>query len=192
MGLLNAFGAMGRILVTATLVCVASAILASGGAQVALFVVALSLGVTGLVLVGVSWRLGRIAGLDRAPRVTTRFATPEATRAVLVEPNTNDIRDTDDVLSTQRCGTAVITSMEDAGDMFELGLAEVGISGNDDPLFIIGLEVQQAGTASYEVRVADRVPECLLGRVGPRTHVDVAIDKFDDDAVSIDWSSVRR
>ena len=86
----------------------------------------------------------------------------------------------------------MITSMVDAGDMFELGLAEIATSGDDDRLFIVGLEVKQAGMAPYEVRVAHRVPERLLGRVGPRTQVAVAIDRDDGHAVAIDWSSVRR
>jgi len=72
-----------------------------------------------------------------------------------------------------------------------LGLVEVGAPGDDDRLFIIGLEMKQAGLAPYEVRVAHRVPERLLGRVGPRTRVDVAVDRDDDHAVAIDWESVR-
>ncbi len=74
--------------------------------------------------------------------------------------------------------------------MSELGLVEVGVAGDDDRLFIIGLEVKQAGLSPYDVRVAHPVPERLLGRVGPRSQVDVAVDRDDDHAVAIDWSSV--
>ena len=80
--------------------------------------------------------------------------------------------------------------MEDAGDMSELGLVEVGVPGDDDRLFIIGLEVKQAGMSAYDVRVAHRIPERLLGRVGPRSRVDVAVDRDDDHVVAIDWTSV--
>jgi hypothetical protein len=100
------------------------------------------------------------------------------------------VRDLDELLRTGRHATAIITSMEDAGDMSELGLVEVDAPGRDDRLFIIGLEVKQAGMGPYEVRVGHRVPERLLGRVGPRTTVDVSVDRDDDHAVAIDWSSV--
>ena len=101
------------------------------------------------------------------------------------------IRDIEELLRTGRRATALITSMEDAGDMSELGLVEVGTSGDDDRLFIIGLEVKQSGLSPYEVRVAHRVPERLLGRVGPRTRVEVGVDRDDDHAVGIDWDTIR-
>ena len=105
-------------------------------------------------------------------------------------PPAGGVRDIDELLRTGRHATAIITSMEDAGDMSELGLVEVDAPGQDDRLFIIGLEVKQAGMSPYEVRVGHRVPERLLGRVGPRTTVAVAVDRDDDHAVAIDWSSV--
>lgn len=269
MGLLNAFSAMGRILVMATVACVSGAIVFHGDTRVALFVVALSLGVTGLVFIGVGSRLGRVSTLDRMlrargvsglgtvtslgetgvringvpviefglfvdsavhapysatirqrlPHLSAGLFLPGTVVAVRVDPTdrehlaidwdtdppipeatpaapsgltTKGIRDAEDLLSAGRRGTAVITSMEGVGDMFELGLAEIATSGDDDRLFTIALEVKQAGMAPYEVRVAHRVPERLLGRVGPRTRVAVAIDRDDDHAVAIDWSSVRR
>jgi len=98
--------------------------------------------------------------------------------------------DAEHLLAVGRSARAVIISMSDAGDMSELGLVEVGSTGDDDRLFIVDMEVQQAGLDPYEVRVAHRVPERLLGRVGPRTRVRVAIDRSDDQAVAIDWDSV--
>jgi hypothetical protein len=99
-------------------------------------------------------------------------------------------RSVEHLLRVGRKARAIIISMADAGDMSELGLVEVGSAGDDDRLFIVDMEVQQAGMDPYEVRVAHRVPERLLGRVGPRTRVRVAIDREDDTAVAIDWDSV--
>jgi hypothetical protein len=107
-----------------------------------------------------------------------------------VKPTPGGVRDIEELLRTGRHATATITSVEDAGDMSELGLVEVDAPGQDDRLFIIGLEVKQAGMSPYEVRVGHRVPERLVGRIGPRTTVDVAVDRDDDHAVAIDWSSV--
>ena len=269
MGFLNAFSALGRFLVSAALVCVAAAFLFSGDARAALLIVALSIGITGLVFVGVGTRLGHVSGLDKSLRTTgvageatitslgetgvtvngspviefgldvdttahAPYATtirqrtprlllgaflPGATVAIRVDPTnrehlaidweaatevesrpttsttttppTTGVRDAEQLLREGRHATALITSMEDAGDMSELGLVEVGTPGDDDRLFIIGLEVKQAGMSPYDVRVAHRVPERLLGRVGPRSRVDVAVDRDDDHAVAIDWKSVR-
>lgn len=270
MGFLNAFGALGRFLVATALAAAAAAILFTGDVRMALFTIALSIGVTGLVFVGIGTRLGRVSGLDkglratgvpgvatitslgetgvtvngspmiefgldvdtaahapysitirqRAPRLLLGAFLPGSTVAVRVDPAdrehlaidweagtevappptppantakmTGGVRDAEDLLRTGRHATALITSMEDAGDMSELGLVEVGAPGEDDRLFIIGLEVKQAGLAPYEVRVAHRIPERLLGRVGPRTRVDVAVDRDDEKAIAIDWESVRR
>lgn len=103
-----------------------------------------------------------------------------------------EMRDSQELLETGRRATAMIVSMEDAGDMSELGLVEIGAPGDDDRLMVIGLDVKQPGLDSYEVRVAHRVPEHLLGRVGPRTRVDVAVDRGDEQAVAIDWNSIAR
>jgi len=105
--------------------------------------------------------------------------------------SSDGVRDIEELLRTGRRATALIISMEDAGDMSELGLVEVGAAGDDDRLFVIGLEVKQSGMSPYEVRVAHRVPERLLGRVGPRTRVDVGVDRDDDNAVAIDWDTIR-
>lgn len=154
---------------------------------------------------------------QRAPRLLIGSFSPGSTVAVVVDPADRDrlaidweegtrpspdssaeplpqdtIRDPADLLRTGRAASAVVISMEDAGDMSELGLVEVGSPAEDDRLFIIGLEVKQPGLDAYEVRVAHRVPERLLGRVGPRTRVEVAVDRDDDHAVAIDWESVSR
>ncbi|MCH7586074.1 MAG: hypothetical protein IH941_13110 [Acidobacteria bacterium] len=269
MGFLNAFGALGRFLVAAALVAVAAAFLFGSDARTALLIVALSIGIPGLVFVGIGTRLGHVSGLDKSLRVTGVAGTatiaslaetgitvngspivefglevdttphapyaitirqrtprlllgaflPGATVAILVDstnrehlaidweaatdvgsrpttstvttPAATDVRDVEELLREGRRATALITSMEDAGDMSELGLVEVGAPGDDDRLFIIGLEVKQAGMSAYDVRVAHRIPERLLGRVGPRSRVDVAVDRDDDHVVAIDWTSVR-
>ncbi len=159
---------------------------------------------------------------QRAPRLLIGTFPPGTAVAVMVDPANRDrlaidweaearpeqssatempgpevwqasaVRDAAALLRTGRAALAVVTSMEDAGDMSELGLIEIGSPGEDDRLFIIGLEVKQPGLDAYEVRVAHRVPERLLGRVGPRTRVAVAVDRDDDHAVAIDWGSVKR
>lgn len=102
------------------------------------------------------------------------------------------VRDVERLLRVGRAATAVVISMRDAGDMSELGLVQVGEPGDDDRLFVIDMEVDQAGLDPYEVRVAHRVPERLVGRVGPRTRLKVAVDRGDDHAVAIDWSDLTR
>jgi len=270
MGFLNAFAVVGRLLVAVALILVAAVILFGSDARMAFFVIALSIGLTGLVFVGLGTRLGRISGLDkslrtagvpgiatitsvtetgiivngerviefrldvdstahsplsvtirqRAPRLLIGAFSSGAIVAVLVDPTDREhvtidweatadvvspptvspptpptaksVRDADDLLRYGRRATALITSMEDSGDTSELGLVEVGRTGDDDRLFIVGLEIRQAGLTPYEIRIAHRVPERLLGRVGPRTRVDVAVDRDNDRAVAIDWSSVGR
>jgi hypothetical protein len=267
MGFLNAFSALGRFLVAAAVASVAAAFLFSGDPRTALLIGSLSIGIPGLVFVGIGARLGQVSGLDkglratgvegratitslgetgvtvngspiiefgldvdttahapyattirqRTPRLALGAFRPGATVAIRVDPTnrehlaidwevaaevesrptatippTTDVRDAEELLREGHHATALITSMEDAGDMSELGLVEVGAPGDDDRLFIIGLEVKQAGMSPYDVRVAHRVPERLLGRVGPRSRVDVAVDRDDDHAVAIDWKSISR
>lgn len=268
MGFLNAFSALGRFLVAAALAGAAAAFLFSGDPRIALLIGSLSIGIPGLVFVGIGTRLGQVSGLDkdlratgvagtatitslgetgvtvsgspiiefglevdttahapypttirqRTPRLLLGTFLPGGTVAVRVDPTnrehlaidweavtevgsrptasttmtppTTGVRDAEELLREGRHATALITSMEDAGDMSELGLVEVGAPGDDDRLFIIGLEVKQAGMSPYDVRVAHSVPERLLGRVGPRSRVDVAVDRDDDHAVAIDWKSI--
>ena len=268
MGFLNAFSALGRFFVSAALVSVAAAFLFSGDARMAVLIVGLSIGVTGLVFVGIGTRVGQVSGLDkslrangvtgtatitslgetgvtvngspiiefgldvdtpahapyattirqRTPRLLLGGLLPGSSVAILADPTNREhvaidwqaaievesgpttsgtaplptmgTRNAEELLREGRHATALITSMEDAGDMSELGLVEVGAVGDDDRLLIIGLEVKQAGMSPYDVRVAHPVPERLLGRVGPRSRVDVAVDRDDDNAVAIDWTSI--
>lgn len=271
MGLLSTSGLLGRRLIPVALVAVVMAIASSGKARVVLFIVALSIAITGLALIGVGWRLGMLSvlnrrlrrtgvagtavitslgdtgvainnspviefGLDvdtpthpsyattirqRVPRLAMGTFPLGSTVSVVVDPTSRDrlaidwdagieravppaaattevtavaetVRDVDDLLRTGRSAAALVTSMEDAGDMSELGMVEIGSADEDDRLFIIGLEVMQPGLDPYEVRIAHRVPERLVGRVGPRTRVDVAVDRNDDHAVAIDWESLRK
>ncbi len=273
MSFLNAFSALSRILAAVALACIGAAILFTGTARIVLLSIVLTLGVTGLVFVGVGSRLGRVSSLDgrlratgisgtatitslgeigvtangspviefglevdstahapfsttirqRAPRPFTGAFLPGAIVAVRVNPTDREhlaidwesystvqpsseslatpavavspsgrVRDAEDLLRTGRHATAVVTSMEYAGDMSELGLVEIGATGDDDRLFVIGLEVKQARLDPYEVRVSHWVPERLLGRVGPRTRVDVVVDRDDSHSVAIDWNSLRR
>lgn len=268
MSFLNAFGALGRLMIAAALACLALGVALDGDGRVAFLVIALTLGVTGLTFAFIGSRLGRVSSLSRRLReageggtatvtsldktgvqvngtpvlvigldVDTPSHAPYSTTirqrvplfdagslrrgesvAVVVDRSDREhlaidwdaeidapapevettappaaasmVRDLEHLLRVGRQARAMITSMEDAGDMSELGLVEVGSPGDDDRLFIIGLEVQQAGLDPYDIRVAHRVPEHLLGRVGPRTRVKVAIDRSDDSAVAIDWASV--
>jgi hypothetical protein len=96
-----------------------------------------------------------------------------------------------ELLRKGRRGTAVITSMQDIGDLSDLGVIEEGAEGDDDRAFLIGLDVKLPGRSSYAATTGHRVPERLLGKVGPRTEVDVAVDRDDDQQVAIDWSSVE-
>ena len=96
-----------------------------------------------------------------------------------------------ELLRTGRRGTAVITSVEDIGDLSDLGVVEEGAEGDDDRAFMIGLEVKLPGRSPFDAQVAHRVPERLVGRIGPRTSVEVAVDRDDDADVAIDWSGVE-
>jgi hypothetical protein len=273
MAFLNAFSAIGRFMVLAAGVAGGVGMATGGEARTALLIVALSIGIIGVVFTFVGSRLGRLAGFDKRLRSTgvagtatvtsirslgvrvngdpvlelgldvdvishAGFSTtirqrvplfwghltPGARVGVVVDPadrqrlaidwdatvegppattpmavtvdaplpDPSPFRDAEHLLRVGRSARAVIISMTDAGDMSELGLVEVGSERDDDRLFVVDMEVQQAGLDPYEVRVAHRVPEHLLGRVGPRTRVRVAVDRDDDHAVAIDWSSVGR
>jgi hypothetical protein len=62
--------------------------------------------------------------------------------------------------------------------------------GADDRVFVIQLEVKLPGRDPYAATIGHRVPERLVGKVGPRTAVDVAVGRGDDQEVAIDWDSV--
>ncbi len=94
-----------------------------------------------------------------------------------------------ELLASGKRGTAVITAMQDMGDISDLGLQESGIAGDDDRVFMIQLEVKLPGRDPYTATIGHRVPEHLVGKVGPRTTVVVAVGRGDDQEVAIDWET---
>ncbi|MBI5156452.1 MAG: hypothetical protein HZA58_00410 [Acidimicrobiia bacterium] len=126
-----------------------------------------------------------------------------------------------ELLASGSRGTAVITAMQDMGDISDLGYVGADAEAADDrigahsdattrgavtrladesghspeashrdALFVVQLEVKLPGRDPYTATVGHRVPERLVGRVGPRTTVDVAVGRGDDQEVAIDWDSV--
>lgn len=87
-------------------------------------------------------------------------------------------------------GSAVITAMEDRGDISDLGLDTPGAVGGDDRLFVITLDVKLPGREPHTATIGHRVPQRLVGKVGPGIRVDVAVGRDDDQEVAIDWDSV--
>jgi len=55
---------------------------------------------------------------------------------------------------------------------------------------MIQLEVKLPGRDPYNATIGHRVPERLVGKVGPRTAVDVAVGRGDDQEVAIDWDAL--
>jgi hypothetical protein len=100
-------------------------------------------------------------------------------------------RSTADLLATGRRGSGGIKAMTRIGELVDLGLADPGDAGWEDDLFRITLEVKLPGFDPYEVTVAHRVPDRLVGRVGPGLRVPVAADRDDHERnVAIDWDAV--
>jgi len=95
-----------------------------------------------------------------------------------------------ELLAKGRRGTAVITAMQDMGDISDLGLQDASAAGADDRVFMIQLEVKLPGRDPYNATIGHRVPERLVGKVGPRTAVDVAVGRGDDQEVAIDWDAL--
>ncbi|HEX5631468.1 MAG TPA: DUF3592 domain-containing protein [Acidimicrobiia bacterium] len=95
-----------------------------------------------------------------------------------------------ELLATGKQGNAVITAMQDMGDISDLGLQESSAPGADDRVFLIQLEVKLPGRDPYTATIGHRVPEHLVGKVGPRTEVVVAVGRGDDQEVAIDWEAV--
>lgn len=95
-----------------------------------------------------------------------------------------------ELLASGKRGTAVITGMQDMGDISDLGYVAADADAADDRMFVVQLEVKLPGRSPYAATVGHRVPERLVGRVGPRTTVDVAVGRSDDQEVAIDWDSV--
>lgn len=271
MAFVNAFSAVGRLLVLGGLVLGATAFGAAGANRIVLLTVALTIAIGGIALSIVGSKLGRISSLDarlrasgvpgsgvvtsvrplpvlvngapvvevaldvsdpvhpdrgvtirqRVPRDVIDAIRPGDRFGVVVAPDDPEhlaidwavevippsetphpsplsppglsgSRDLEHLLASGRRARAIVISMSDMGDMSELGLVEVESPGQDGRMFVVDMEVTQAGMDTYEVRVNHQVPERLVGRVGPRTKVDVAIDRDDDHVVAIDWDSVGR
>lgn len=95
-----------------------------------------------------------------------------------------------ELLASGKEGKAVITAMQDMGDISDLGLQESSAPGADDRVFLIQLEVKLPGRDPYTATIGHRVPEHLVGKVGPRTEVVVAVGRGDDQEVAIDWASI--
>ncbi len=95
----------------------------------------------------------------------------------------------EDLLRSGRRGTAVLTSVADAGEIGELGLARGDPELEDDRLYVIGMDVKLPGRSPYPAQIGHRVPDRLIGRIGPGLTVQVAVDRDDDQSVAIDWDA---
>ncbi len=95
-----------------------------------------------------------------------------------------------DLLRSGRRGTATLTSVADVGEIGELGLAGGDSELEDDRLYVIGMDVKLPGRSPYPAQIGHRVPDRLIGRIGPGLQVPVAVDRDDDQSVAIDWVAV--
>lgn len=93
------------------------------------------------------------------------------------------------LLRTGRRGTARVTSVADVGEIGELGLAGGDRELEDDRLYVIGLDVKLPGRSPYPAQIGHRVPDRLIGRVGPGLEVQVAVDRDNDQSVAVDWDA---
>jgi len=125
---------------------------------------------------------------QRAPRLLLGAFLPGSTVTIVVDPADREHLAIDWQAGSEAAAPAVVaTAPIPSAD----GVRDIEELLRTGRLFVIGLEVKQSGLSPYEVRVAHRVPERLLGRVGPRTRVDVGVDRDDDHAVAIDWDTIR-
>ena len=96
-----------------------------------------------------------------------------------------------DLLARGRRATAVIASMRRMGRIGDLGLADPGDERADDELFLMELEVDTPWGEAVSSRVLHRVPDHLVGRVGPGLKVVVAVDRANPGSeVAIDWEAL--
>ena len=101
-------------------------------------------------------------------------------------------RSMESLLAGGRRARGTIVSMRRMGRIGDLGLADAGDERADDELFLIELEVATPWGDDVTARVLHRVPDELVGRVGPGLRVDVAVDRDNPTAeVAIDWSTAR-
>ncbi len=97
----------------------------------------------------------------------------------------------EDLLARGRRTRATISSMRRMGTIGDLGLAGRGDERWDDELFLMELEVRRAGADEITARVLHRVPDRLVGRVGPGLVVPVAVDRdHPERELAIDWDAV--
>ncbi len=113
---------------------------------------------------------------------------PQQLQAAGVQPG--QMKRADELLRKGRRGTAVLTSVTDAGEIGDLGFDVDDPELADDRLYLIEMDVKLPGRSPYPVRVGHRVPDRLIGRVGPGLEVQVAVDRADEQrAVAIDWDA---
>lgn len=125
-----------------------------------------------------------------APSGDTADAAEPAPDALPPEARRRSI---DDLLATGRHARGVITSMRRMGRIGDLGLAPPGDERWDDELFLIELDIEMAGLEQVVARVLHRVPDHLVGRVGPGLKVDVRVDRANPEReVAIVWDGVDR
>ncbi len=80
--------------------------------------------------------------------------------------------------------------MQRMGELVDLGLADEGDAGWEDDLFLIGLDVKLPGRDPYPAQILHRVPDAMVGLVGPGREVEVAVDRDDPEhQVAIDWEA---
>ncbi len=148
---------------------------------------------------------GAVLGIEVDPEDKQRIAidwsiapeVPGGTGAAA--PDTDDVPDAlagrnvsiADLLARGRRTRATIASMRRMGTLGDLGLTDRSDDRWDDELFLMELEVRRAGLDPITARVLHRVPDHLVGRVGPGLEVPVAVDRdHPEREVAIDWDAV--
>lgn len=135
--------------------------------------------------VAVDWNRG-------VPEETHRLSDrdPQALIAAIREISSDRRHPTAETLARGRRGRGTITLMRRMGELVDLGLAAEGDAGSEDDLFLIGLDVKLPGRDPYPAQILHRVPDDLVGRVGPGLEVEVAVDRDDPEhRVAIDWKA---
>ncbi len=123
------------------------------------------------------------------PQAAEAPATPPSVADVVQALPASPRRSMEELLSTGRRVSARLTAVQDAGDMSDLGLVPDAAPGSDDRLFLITLDILRPGMDPQSVTVGHRVPERLVGRIGPGAEVEAAQDRDDPTAVAIDWDA---
>ena len=98
-------------------------------------------------------------------------ADPEALIAAIREIPPDRRNLAAETLARGRRGRATITLMQRMGELVDLGLADEGWD-------------------TYPAQILHRVPDALVGRIGPGREVEVAVDRDDPEhQVAIDWEA---